>query len=158
MKYVCFHFFALRNVQFNIWSMYLHRYLRLTPMLFALIFMTMTLVRFIGSGPFWPFMIDHFVGSCGRFWWSTAFYMQNYVNPSAMCYAQAWYLSPDMHFFLVSPLVIYLIHRYKSKAIWSILVVMLGSCVLTVALHLIYNFTILYVSYVHLQIGKVAVD
>lgn len=126
--------------------MYLHRYLRLTPMLIGVIFMTMTLVRFMSSGPFWPFMIDHFTGSCGPFWWSTLFHVQNYVNPSAMCYVQAWYLSPDMHLFLFSPFAVYLIHRYKMKAIYGFLIVIFGSFGLTVAIHLIYDFTILYVS------------
>lgn len=154
----------------NILSMYLHRYLRLTPMLCGLIFMTMTLVRFLASGPFWPFMIDHFTGTCTRYWWSTLFYVQNYVNPNALviietieqfkvnflanfsnflpfhskCFAQAWYLSPDMHLFLISPFVVYLLHRYKMKAIFVFLVLMLACFGFTVAIHLIYNFTNLY--------------
>lgn len=152
----------------NIWSMYLHRYLRLTPMLVGVIFLTMTLVRFMGSGPFWPFMIDHFTGSCTRYWWSTLLYVQNYVNPHAVvskkiskkkfikfsvhfliflfyfisqCFAQAWYLSPDMHLFVLSPFVVYFLHRYRMKAILTFLAVILGSFVFTVAIHLIYNFT-----------------
>lgn len=141
----CFFLSSFRNGQMNICSMYLHRYLRFTPMVCGLIFMTMTLVRFTSSGPFWPFMIDHFTGSCRRYWWSTLFYVQNYVNPNAMCYAHAWYLSPDMHLFLLSPLVVYLIHRYKMKAILLFLIVILGCFGTTVAIHLIYNFTNLYV-------------
>lgn len=64
--------------------MYLNRFFRLTPLLGASILMTM-LIRFLGTGgPFWPFAIDHLVGTCGRYWWSTLFYVQNYANQDAL--------------------------------------------------------------------------
>lgn len=62
--------------------LYIHRYLRLTP-LFAMTFLvTMTLLRFMGDGPFWPIFIGLLSSSCGKYWWSALLYVQNYVNPT----------------------------------------------------------------------------
>lgn len=141
-------FISFRNGQMNVGLMYLHRYLRLTPMLCALAFLTMTLVRFMGSGPLWPFTIDHFTGSCNRYWWSALLHVQNYVNPSAMCFAHAWYLSPDMQLFVISPFVVYLLHRYRMKAILMFFIVMLGCFAATVVIHLKYNLVTLYVFHI----------
>lgn len=149
--------------------MYLHRFLRLTPLLSASILMTI-LARFMGSGPFWPFTgryikliqlihpiftffisnciftVDHLVGTCGRYWWSTLFYVQNYANQDALCYPHTWYLSADMQLFVISPFVIYLIHRYKMKTIIGLLVAILGCMGYKFIIHQIYNITHLYVS------------
>lgn len=73
-----------RTGRLDIFSLYLHRLLRLTPILGASILITMTLARFISSGPFWPFMMDHLTGNCERYWWSTALFIQNYVNPTSL--------------------------------------------------------------------------
>lgn len=73
-----------RNGRLDVFSLYLHRFLRLTPLLGASIVMTMTLARFTGSGPFWPFTMDHLSGHCERYWWSTFLYIQNYVNPTEL--------------------------------------------------------------------------
>lgn len=53
-------------------------------MLGVSILLTMTLARFVSSGPFWPFIMDHLIGNCERYWWSTALFIQNYVNPTSL--------------------------------------------------------------------------
>lgn len=64
----------------NVLSLYWHRYLRITPLLAVTILVTMSLFRFIGSGPFWPYLIWFLVGHCEEHWWSTLLHIQNYEN------------------------------------------------------------------------------
>lgn len=61
---------------------YLHRYLRLTPLLAISFLVSMSLLRFVGNGPVWPLTLDFLSKSCERYWWSTLLYVQNYVNPN----------------------------------------------------------------------------
>lgn len=68
----------------NILLLYLHRYLRLTPLLAVLILFCMTLFPFIENGPMWPNTVEYFGGQCERTWLSTLLYIQNYVNPEDM--------------------------------------------------------------------------
>lgn len=65
----------------NVFYVYLHRYVRMTPLLAVCILVSMTLLRFMGNGPVWPIMLDFNTGHCERYWWSTLIYVQNYVNP-----------------------------------------------------------------------------
>lgn len=66
----------------NIFSMYLHRYLRLTPSLAAAILLTTTVYRFLGNGPLWKGVSVITTDLCHDYWWSALLYVQNYVNPT----------------------------------------------------------------------------
>lgn len=57
------------------------RYLRHTPLLGVTILVSMSVLRFMGSGPLWPITIEYIGGNCKQYWWSTLIYIQNYVNP-----------------------------------------------------------------------------
>lgn len=64
----------------NIPMLYIHRYMRLTPMLAVTIFYTITLLRFLGNGPIWPSIMLLFKGQCVQNWWTSLLYVQNYMN------------------------------------------------------------------------------
>lgn len=63
---------------------YLHRFIRLTPLFGASILFSMSLLRFLGSGPFLPTMLHFSHGECERYWWSTLLFIQNFVNQNDM--------------------------------------------------------------------------
>lgn len=66
----------------NILKMYLHRYLRITPVVAVTIFLFLTLFRFVGSGPYHNFLIQSHLPQCQDYWWSALLHVQNYVNPN----------------------------------------------------------------------------
>lgn len=101
----------------NVWRMYLHRYLRLTPAFAALLLFTTTLMKYCGSGPFWNKLISSTEGVCDEYWWSALLYVQNYVNPRRMCLGHSWYLSVDMQLYLVSPLIVYPLWRWGRRVL-----------------------------------------
>lgn len=74
----------MRNLS-QIPIIYFHRYLRLTPLLFAVVLFSITLLRFFGSGPLWPMFTNMITNQCEKNWWSTLLYVQNYVNPTEIC-------------------------------------------------------------------------
>lgn len=67
--------------KFNILASYLHRYLRLTPALAAIILAHAALYNYFGSGPIWQNTNTYLVKACREYWWSALFYVQNYANP-----------------------------------------------------------------------------
>lgn len=73
-------FLKIRNGSMNVPLLYLHRYLRLTPILGITLLFSITLLRFLGNGPLWSVLMDFFIGQCERYWWSAFLYIQNYVN------------------------------------------------------------------------------
>lgn len=147
---------------------YLHRYLRLTPLLGISILFTVSLLRYLGNGPLWPTIIGAFEQRCENNWMTTLLYIQNYVNPSELvrfsikiqfctllcslkakhaqslmfkmqCLGHSWYLSIDMQLFLIAPIIIYLIFWFKKKAIVILSIFVLGCVGCTIAVHLKYN-------------------
>lgn len=70
---------------------YVHRYLRLTPLLIAVVLFSITLLRFFGSGPLWPMLTNTISNQCEKYWWSTLLYIQNYENPTEICVSHVLY-------------------------------------------------------------------
>jgi len=63
--------------------MYLHRIVRLTPVLAVAVLLFMTLFPRLDNGPLW----DQFTGSsklCSDTWWATLLYVQNYAAAGRM--------------------------------------------------------------------------
>ncbi|KAK2576556.1 hypothetical protein KPH14_005229 [Odynerus spinipes] len=95
------------NWKFDIFGLYVHRYLRLTPAYAMMIGFYATIYYKFGSGPHW----DTWVGSnrdhCRENWWTNLLYVNNYVNVPDMCLSQSWYLATDMQLIWLSPIFLY---------------------------------------------------
>lgn len=113
-----FYFLYFRKGKLNVLRLYLHRFMRLTPLLGFTFLFKMSLLKFLGDGPIWPYQMKRTL-SCERYWWSTLLYIQNYTNPKQMvsfifflllwiivdkfffashnqCFSFSWYLCVDM--------------------------------------------------------------
>lgn len=78
---VCFSY--SRDGHLDIISLYLNRFMRLTPILAVVTLFSANTYRFVANGPLWPAIDDKAV-LCRRYWYSTLLHIQNYVNPLEM--------------------------------------------------------------------------
>ncbi|KAH8399761.1 hypothetical protein KR215_002108 [Drosophila sulfurigaster] len=121
---------ALRSMEktegkINVPLMYLHRYLRLTPVLALAILAYMKLLPLIGGGPVSDSYLDSSVTTCQDNWYLTLLYVQNYAANSDMCLGHSWYLSVDMQLYIISPLLLIALYKWGKKAVAGIVVLML---------------------------------
>jgi peptidoglycan/LPS O-acetylase OafA/YrhL len=66
----------------NIPKLYLHRYLRITPVLAFLILIVLSINKFFGDGPFYKEHLSWiFNENCEKNWWVPFFHIQNYYVP-----------------------------------------------------------------------------
>lgn len=61
------------------------------------------------------------------------------------CLINTWYVSADMQLYLIAPFLVYLVHRFKAKALIAFLVLILAGCWNIIALHVKNNLRDLYV-------------
>lgn len=62
--------------------MYLHRYLRVTPVLAVLVLIIVSILKFLGDGPHWDFVSNAaLIGQCEKNWWAALLHIQNYYDP-----------------------------------------------------------------------------
>lgn len=116
-----------KHRRLNLPKMYLHRYLRLTPALAVVVLFTASLMKFVGSGPFWGSAMTLMSDNCHKYWWSTLLYIQNYVNPREMCLGHSWYLAVDMQLYIISPLIIYPLWKWGRKLLIPIITLIFAS-------------------------------
>lgn len=76
---------SFRNGRINIIWLYIHRWLRVTPLLGIAILYSSTLLNHLGSGPFWPvFDTSNVKINCENYWWAALLHIQTYYNPTDM--------------------------------------------------------------------------
>ncbi|CRK93494.1 CLUMA_CG007030, isoform A [Clunio marinus] len=108
---------ALDKKTVNIGRMYLHRYLRYTPVLAALILFTVSLMKFMAFGPLFDFEKNE--PHCRTYWYWALLHVQNYAVANEQCLDFSWYLSVDFQMYIISPLLIYPIWKWGwKKCFW----------------------------------------
>ncbi|CAH0554822.1 unnamed protein product [Brassicogethes aeneus] len=112
--------YTFMKTKVNVPIMYLLRILRLTPAYAIIILVQSSLIRYLGSGPFWG-ANEYTVQPCRQYWWSALLYIQNYVNPTSMCCLHTWYLSLDMQLFLVSPIISFPLVKWPKAGLIAIM-------------------------------------
>ncbi|XP_060069288.1 nose resistant to fluoxetine protein 6-like [Ylistrum balloti] len=114
------------------WSLfYFHRFWRLTPMYMLVMMIDSTLTKYMGGngGPLWP--REGIDTNCADTWWQNLLYINNFFKFEKMCMAWSWYLSNDMQFFVISPLLLVPLYRKKFVGLVTCGVVLFASLLTT---------------------------
>ncbi|XP_013404099.1 nose resistant to fluoxetine protein 6 [Lingula anatina] len=82
---------------------YIHRYLRLSPIYFMLLFIYVTLKDYMGRGPLWR-ETGYDAEQCRNNWWTNILYINNFVFAKEACMSWCWYIDNDIQFYIVAPL------------------------------------------------------
>lgn len=62
--------------------MYLHRYMRVMPVLAFLILIVVSIFKMFGDGPFYEFTTRGAqIDACKNYYWAALLHIQNYYNP-----------------------------------------------------------------------------
>lgn len=112
-----------KTATFSMWKLamvYIHRYLRITPvfMFAALFFWSMQV--YLGSGPLWV-DIGSLTGDCDKHWYTNMIYLNNFIPDwkTSNCLGVGWYLADDMQYFVISPVIILLYCKYNKLFGWA---------------------------------------
>ena len=97
--------------RFPVVSYYLHRYLRLTMVYAFVLFFWWTLTVHLGNGPTWRSVFgedSELQKNCQKYWWTNLLYINNFYPRKYFddCMVWSWYLSNDMQFFVLAPIII----------------------------------------------------
>ncbi|XP_039496878.1 nose resistant to fluoxetine protein 6-like [Drosophila santomea] len=120
---------ALRSMdrtkgKLNIPMMYLHRYLRLTPILAFGILVYLKILPLWSNGPLKGSVGFDDYSVCENTWYWTLLYVQNYAT-SNLCLSHTWYLAVDMQLYIFAPFLLICLHKWGKKAAAGIFVLML---------------------------------
>ncbi|KAF2881821.1 hypothetical protein ILUMI_24377 [Ignelater luminosus] len=119
-----------RGSKFNIIRYYIHRIIRLTPLLGAVMLVHGTFLRHMGDGPLWKLTTTKLRDPCVENWWTTLLYVQNYVTPgNGICIRQSWYLGVDTQLYLLSPIILLPLRKWPKVGIILTLLFMVASII-----------------------------
>ncbi|EGG15625.1 hypothetical protein DFA_10467 [Cavenderia fasciculata] len=106
------------------WMKYLlHRFIRLSPLYYFVLFVFWQLSPQFGSGPFF-FGYDAITKSCDANWWTNLLYINTLYPPTMLteCFGWSWYLGDDMLYYIfVAPVAIILYKRSQKLGILYII-------------------------------------
>jgi len=122
--------------QLNIVRMIWRRYIRYTPVLAALVLGAASIFRFTLNGPLY---LDMLRDNCINNWWWALLHIQNYLPESEMCVNHSWYLSVDFQLFVISPFIIFLIHKYGNRCITVPAILCIGTMIYIFSIAMVFN-------------------
>ncbi|XP_016949370.1 nose resistant to fluoxetine protein 6 [Drosophila biarmipes] len=108
----------------NVPLMYLHRFLRLTPVLALAVIVYMKILPRMGDGPLYGKVNFDDYTLCESTWYWTILYVQNYATHD-ICLGHSWYLAVDMQLYIIAPVILIGLFKWKRKAVAAIFVAML---------------------------------
>ncbi|XP_017003600.2 nose resistant to fluoxetine protein 6-like [Drosophila takahashii] len=121
---------ALRSMEkakgkLNIPLMYLHRYLRLTPVVAISILVYWKILPLLGDGPLYGNWNFDSYDRCEDNWYWTLLYIQNYAADQE-CLAHTWYLAIDMQLYIIAPFLLLIVYKWGKKGAAVVLLITLG--------------------------------
>ncbi|XP_038052261.1 O-acyltransferase like protein-like [Patiria miniata] len=119
------------NGRLNWFLFYLHRFIRITPAYMVSIAIWASLAIHFGQGPGKHFLFEGAANACRKYWWTNLLYINNlYPFPGDLdlqCMGWSWYLANDMQFFVISPVIIYLLYKNAKWGMGLIMTLCLAS-------------------------------
>ncbi|XP_055842813.1 nose resistant to fluoxetine protein 6-like [Episyrphus balteatus] len=101
--------------------MYVHRYIRLTPVVGAVLLFAFSINELLYDGPFKYISLEK--NECDSSnWWPILLYISNYFRVST-CFDQTWYLAVDFQLYVLSPLLLIPMWKWGKKFV-PVLVIM----------------------------------
>lgn len=68
----------------------------------------------LGDGPIWDKRMKLEQERCQVSWWKNLLYINNYVGTDKLCMFQSWYLATDTQLFILAPLILYPLWKYRK--------------------------------------------
>ncbi|XP_017091603.2 nose resistant to fluoxetine protein 6 [Drosophila bipectinata] len=106
----------------NVPLMYLHRLIRIVPIMAIAILVYVKIMPIVSGGPLFKGGYSGREG-CEKGWYWSLLFVQNYTNE--ICLGQTWYLAVDMQLFLISPILLIALYKWGKKAAGGIFVLMI---------------------------------
>lgn len=99
--------------------LYAHRFYRILPAYMFVLFLTWAFTKYAGNGPLW-YGGDSVNTQCKDYWWTNMLFLNNFIpdGDGSGCLGQSWYLANDMQFFLISPPIFFLYHKFSRLLGW----------------------------------------
>ena len=98
------------SIQF--WIMfYVHRYIRLTGAYAGVLLFAASLAKYLPYA-IMPNFID--TSGCIDEWWTNLLYINNFnAMEHQQCLGQTWYLAVEMQLFIITPIILFLMHKHS---------------------------------------------
>ena len=109
----------IKTGRINFTKNYIHRLLRVVPTLFGCHLLILSFPRNLMSGPIWRETTERFRKNCINNWWRELTFTQNLCIDS--CLVTSWIVGPDLEFFTVSFVLIFLYH-WRPKVAHLVLI------------------------------------
>jgi len=120
------------------WQIYLHRIIRLYPALIVTYFSYKYILPMSGKGPIFvnPFKDAE---ECSNVWHYIFLFIWNFNRTTYNCLGWVWYLANDFQFFIVTPPLLWILHKYRKIGFIIIAIILSGSFISTTLVSIHYN-------------------
>lgn len=119
------------------WLIYLHRFLRLVPLYMLTMLIYWFLMSIAGTGPIFFMYKEEGTKYCSKVWWTHILFINNFyeIDPKINdCMGWTWYLANDFQFFLLVPLLAWLLFHKRGLGLIFIGTYQIACFIITIVL------------------------
>ncbi|OMJ69419.1 hypothetical protein SteCoe_32871 [Stentor coeruleus] len=113
------------------WGLFIvHRLIRICPVYYFVYMLFLNVFPYIGSSSMWPAKEYMCRDICTNYWWTVPLFISNlYPFGSQACMGWGWYISNDMQFYILSPLILILHYKNKFYGYIALLVMIIANII-----------------------------
>ena len=146
VTYLCLKNLVEKNGRINWGLFYFHRFWRLTPVYGFVLMIWGSLTVYLLNGPGGIIYRNdkvsmQIIDICSTTWWANLLYINNFYphlgDLGNQCMSWTWYLANDMQFFIISPLIIILMYRYRKAAV-AVCIFLIAGCIFSRGVSVLY--------------------
>ncbi|XP_012280072.1 nose resistant to fluoxetine protein 6 isoform X1 [Orussus abietinus] len=116
------------------------RYTNLTPLMVVAIGFQLVIINRLSTGPYRETYVVPHMRACEINWWKVLLHFINYADDeSYKCIAHTWYTSADMHYYMLSPLLIYPLWKNPKAGLLLSIVVIIAAILLQFSILVTYD-------------------
>ena len=150
MAYLVLKSIKEKNGKLKLMQIYIHRIIRLYPLLIAAFLLYVYIIPPFGDGPIYPTRYQAMKDKCNNEWYYVLFYAVDFKNAQDSCMGWTWYLGCDMQFFLITPPLLLLFYHSGAAGIILCSLITAGSHVWAAFLANKYDLSYVSLKYNHL--------
>ena len=100
---------------------YLHRFLRITPVFMFCTFFFWSMTPYLGGGPLW-FNVGSIAGDCEEYWYANLIYLNNFIPEwKNTCFVSGWYLAVDFQLFIIGTIIVLFYTKLDRVVGWALI-------------------------------------
>ncbi|XP_065211069.1 O-acyltransferase like protein-like [Planococcus citri] len=108
-----------------------YRWTRMIPTFALMALYAIYMIPYVGDGPLWNYRSMTEVNNCRESWWTTVFFISNFVKPDKSCLIFTWYITADIQLATIGGILLYIFTKNRKVGVFAVVLTFISAITMT---------------------------